>query len=262
MIYKTDYHIHSWFSDGKSAPEDYIRPALAQGIKEIGFSEHLTLFRGFLEWSMDCQDVMPYLSHIRALKEKEKSIIVRTGLEVDYFPGRKEEIQACIREAELDYIIGSVHYLGDSTVDLGPEFYEDKNINQLFEIYFEQVSDAAGTGLFDIMAHCDLVRIYGFRPTIDQEPLYRNLAKSFKLNDVAFEVNTNGRNRPIGDFYPERQFLKIFREEGVPVCVNSDAHSPSRVGQYFDEAYDLLRSAGYSEMAVFEKGERFMVPFK
>jgi histidinol-phosphatase (PHP family) len=82
-----------------------------------------------------------------------------------------------------------------------------------------------------------------------------------KKNDVAFEINTNGRNRPLADFYPDRRFLGIFHEENVAVCVNSDAHMPGRVGQYFDEAYDLLRYTGFNEMAVFEKRMRRMVPF-
>lgn len=262
MIYKTDYHIHTWFSDGKAAPEEYIPPAVAAGLNEIGFSEHLTLFKGLLEWSMDSPDIEPYIRHINALRENVSDIIVRTGLEIDFFPDKENEIRSCISKADLDYAIGSVHYLGDSTVDMGPEFYEGKNINLLYKTYFNQVTEAAASGLFDIIAHCDLIRIYGYKPTRNQEPLYRMLAKSFKKYDVAFEVNTNGRNRPIGDFYPERQFLKIFREEGVPVCVNSDAHMPSRVGQYFNEAYDLLRKAGYTEMAVFDKRKRSMVPFK
>ena len=95
----------------------------------------------------------------------------------------------------------------------------------------------------------------------DQEPLYRKLAKIMKKHDVVFEVNTNGRNRPLADFYPDRRFLNIFHEENVPVCVNSDAHMPARVGQYFDEAYELLRYMGFTEMAVFEKRVRKMVPF-
>jgi histidinol-phosphatase (PHP family) len=82
-----------------------------------------------------------------------------------------------------------------------------------------------------------------------------------KTNNVAFEVNTNGRNRPLADFYPDRRFLHIFREENVPVCVNSDAHMPMRVGQYFDEAYELLRYIGFTEMAVFDKRKRSLVPF-
>lgn len=261
MIYSTDYHIHSWFSDGRSAPEDYIAPAISAGLKEVGFAEHLTLFKKSLDWSMDASEAEEYLRHVRDLSRNTRGIIVRTGLEVDFFPGREKEIYSFLSKSELDYAIGSVHYLGDATVDEGPEFYDGKNIDNLFEIYFEQVAAAAASGLFDIIGHCDLIRIYGFRPSIDPEHLYHELARSFKIHDVAFEINTNGRNRPIGDFYPDRRFLRIFREENVPVCVNSDAHMPSRVGQFFDEAYDLLKSVGYSEMAVFDKRERFMIPF-
>ena len=148
-----------------------------------------------------------------------------------------------------------------STVDMGSQFYEGKNINNLFESYFDHVARAAASGLFDIIAHCDLIRIYGFKSTLDQEPLYRKLASEFRRHNVVFEINTNGRNRPIADFYPDRRFLGIFREYEVPVCVNSDAHMPSRVGQYFDEAYDLLKNAGYTEMAVFGKRVRTMIPF-
>jgi len=261
MIYRTDYHIHSRFSDGKSAPEDYIAPAISAGLKEIGFSEHLTLFRESLEWSMNASAVEPYLTHIKALSQNVRDIIVRTGLEVDFFPGKEKEISSFLSSVNLDYAIGSVHYLGDSSVDVGPEFYDGKNIDSLYKTYFEQVIAAAASGLFDIIAHCDLIRIYGFKPSADPENLYRKMARSFKTHDVVFEINTNGMNRPISDFYPDRQFLHIFKEENVPVCVNSDAHMPSRVGQYFDEAYILLKSSGYSEMAVFDKRERFMIPF-
>jgi histidinol-phosphatase (PHP family) len=261
LIYRTDYHIHSSFSDGRAAPEDYIAPAVAAGLNEIGFSEHLTLFRESLDWSMNASDVGLYLKHINNLSRNVTGIKVRKGLEVDFFPGKENEIWSLLKKTKLDYAIGSVHYLGDSTVDMGPEFYDGKNIDSLFEVYFDMVAAAAASGLFDIIAHCDLIRIYGSKPSFDPENLYRNLARSFKVHDVAFEINTNGRNRPVGDFYPDRKYLRIFREENVPVCVNSDAHMPSRVGQHFDEAYELLKSVGYSEMAVFEKRERYMIPF-
>ena len=91
--------------------------------------------------------------------------------------------------------------------------------------------------------------------------MYEELAKSFRANDITLELNTNGRNRPVADFYPDHRFLYIFRNYNVPVCVNSDAHMPIRVGQYFDEAYTLLRSAGYSEMAVFSKRNRKILKF-
>jgi histidinol-phosphatase (PHP family) len=261
MIYKTDYHMHTSFSDGRSAPEDYIAPAIAAGLSEIGFSEHLTLFKDLEDWNMNPVNINPYIDHIASLKNNVKNIKIKTGLEVDFFAGKEEEIGNFLRALPLDYVIGSVHYLGEKTVDLGPEFYEGKSIDLLFESYFNSVSAAVASGLFDIIGHCDLIRIYGYKPSSDLEPLYRKLARTMKTFNVAFEVNTNGRNRPLADFYPDRKFLHIFREENIPVCVNSDAHMPSRVGQYFEEAYELLRYIGFTDMAIFDKKIRHMVPF-
>ncbi len=261
MAYKTDYHIHTSFSDGKAAPEDYIPAAISAGISEIGFSEHLSLFRENQDWVMNPDNAQEYVNYIGSLKNKSNGIIIKTGMEVDFSPGKEKELELFLGKINLDYRIGSVHYLGEKSVDLGPEFYEGKNIDMLFESYFEHVMAAAASHLFDIIGHCDLIRIYGYKPASDPEPLYRKLAGIMNKNNVAFELNTNGRNRPVADFYPDRRFLNIFREENVPVCVNSDAHMPSRVGQHFDEAYDLLRSAGYTEMAVFNRRKRIMKPF-
>lgn len=260
MLYKTDYHIHTTYSDGKSAPEEYIIQAKSAGIKEIGFSEHLNLSSENQLCCMEPRMVSDYISHIRRLNDEVSGIKIKIGIEVDYFPGQEEEIYKFINGLDLDYVLGSVHYLGESTFDKGPAFYENNNIDELFESYFGYVNEAVASGLFDIIAHCDLVRIYGFKPTANPEIYYRTLAHKMKIHDVAFEVNTNGRNRPLGDFYPDRRFLKFFSEENVPVCVNSDAHIPSRVGQYFDEAYQLLKESGFKEMAVFNNRERFLVP--
>lgn len=260
MLYKTDYHIHTTYSDGKAPPEDYIVPAINSGMKEIGFSEHLNLIVQGQEWCMDILKAGDYINHIKSLRNKEKRLAIRTGLEVDYAPGKEKEIFDFLNPLKLDYVIGSVHYMGDITVDNGPGFYENRNVNEIFESYFELVYQAVASGLFDLIAHCDLVRIYNFKPSGNPERLYRKLARLMSLHDVAFEINTNGMNRPLGDFYPDRRFLQIFKEENVPVCVNSDAHFPERIGQHFEEAYNLLRSTGYKEMAVFKNRERFMVP--
>jgi histidinol-phosphatase (PHP family) len=261
MVYRTDYHIHSVYSDGRSVPEDYLASALNAGLSEIGFSEHLTLFRDPEDWNMKIVNIDPYIKHIAKLRESTEGLKIKTAFEVDFFPGKEEDIRDFLSPLPLDYIIGSVHYMGEKTVDNGPEFYQGKSIDRLFGSYFEMVLSAISSEIFDIIGHCDLIRIFGYKPTFDPEPYYIKLAASMKKHNVVFEVNTNGRNRPIADFYPDRKYLYIFREAHVPVCVNSDAHMPGRVGQYFDEAYELLRYVGFTEMAVFDKRERKMVPF-
>ena len=139
MVYKTDYHMHSSYSDGRSAPEDYIDSAIAAGLSEIGFSEHLTLFKDLEDWNMNPVNISPYINHIENLRKHIKNIKIKIGLEVDFFEGKEKEISDFLSPLPLDYIIGSVHYLGEKTVDFGPEFYEGKNIDRLFESYFHSV---------------------------------------------------------------------------------------------------------------------------
>ncbi|HOB82841.1 MAG TPA: histidinol-phosphatase [Bacteroidales bacterium] len=260
MKYITDYHIHTTFSDGKATPEDYIAPAIEKGISEIGFSEHLALFKEDQDWLMNPGNVIAYLDYIDKLKNRTEKIIIRKGLEVDYLEGKETETAKFLDGLALDYRIGSVHYLGEKTVDEGPDFYTGKSFDRLFVTYFNMVGMAVGSGLFDIIGHPDLIRIFGYKPSFDPEPYYRRLARQMKKNDVAFEVNTNGRNRPLADFYPDRRFLHLFSEEKVAVCVNSDAHMPSRVGQYFDEAYRLLKDSGFTSVVTFSNRERRSVP--
>jgi histidinol-phosphatase (PHP family) len=252
--------MHTLFSDGKAEPEEYISAAKDAGFKEIGFSEHLNLFVENQVWCMDPSRTAEYIKRIKSIGKGEKNIQVRTGLEVDYFPGGENRINDFLAGCDLDYVIGSVHYFGDTTVDSSDDFYKGKDIDALYRSYFGLLYEAAGSGLFDILGHADLLRIYNYMPTFDPEYLYRELARRLSRHDVAFEINTNGRNRVLGDFYPDRRYIHLFRKENVPVCVNSDAHYPQRIGQYFDEAYKLLKDAGYAEMCVFRNRERFMVP--
>jgi histidinol-phosphatase (PHP family) len=260
-IYRSDYHIHTTFSDGRGSPEACVRAAALLGLNEIGISDHLHPMGEPLDWYMDHQRLPEYCDEVIRLGRDHNDIAVRLGIEIDYIPGKEKETEKFINAYPFDYIIGSVHYLGVETVDLGPEFYIGKDIDLIYENYFNLICEAASTGLFDIIGHADLVRIHRFSPDSDISFLYRMIASAFDVHDVAFELNTNGRNKPLHDFYPDRKYLSLFAEHHVPVCVNSDAHYPERIGQFFNESYDLLKSAGYREMAVFRNRERYMIPF-
>jgi histidinol-phosphatase (PHP family) len=261
MIYKTDYHIHTTYSDGKEGPEACVAAAVKTGLREVGFSDHITPLDQKQKWCMDYDMLPGYTEHILRLKKEHPEIAIRLGIELDYVPGKEKITEKIINGFPFDFIIGSVHYMGNETVDLGPEFYIGKNISMIYENYFNMVCEAASTGFFDVIGHPDLVRIHRFLPDNDISHLYTMMASSFEIHDIAFEVNTNGRNKPLHDFYPDRNYLPLFAGHGVPVCVNSDAHSPERIGQFFDEAYELLKRSGYSEMAVFKNRERYMIPF-
>lgn len=258
MRFLSDYHIHTTYSDGKEGPEKYIEQARKLGIEEIGFSEHLTLTGELQQWAMDPMRISEYADHILGLQARYSDIKIRLGLEVDYMPGIEERIGKTVAGIPFDYLIGSVHYLGERTVDFGPEFYQGKNIGNIWDQYFGMLIRAVECRLFDFIAHADLVRIFGFFPASDRTSLYRDLAIALKENDVAIEINTNGRNKPIGDFYPDRDYLKIFHDAGVALCVNSDAHTPERVGEHFEEAYNLALDRGWREMARWSNRRRYL----
>lgn len=257
-MYRSDYHSHTLYSDGHAWPEDYIPFAVKGGLSELGFSDHLTLTDKQQDWSIKPELLDEYCRRILDLNKSCNDLIIRLGIEVDYLPGKEEDIRHILNSYPFDYVLGSVHYLDGETVDLGPEYYETKDLYNLYCRYFEVINDAASSGLFDIMAHPDLVRIFGFIPDRDMTNEYLKLARHLKKQDVAIEVNTNGRNKPLGDFYPDPAYLHIFCNEDIPLCLNSDTHFPQGVAQYFDEAYAIIIRSGYKEMATFSKRNRNM----
>jgi len=262
MIYRTDYHVHTLFSDGKAAPEDYIAVARDMGIRELGFSDHINLRYGNLHWCMDLSLINEYISRMVNYRKETGEPAIRTGLEVDYFNDMEKEIYDFLSSLRLDYVLGSVHFLNGESVDSNPDFYAGKDFDRIFRDYFDLVCEAVSSGLFDIIAHCDLVRIFGNNFSSDPAYLYEHLARTMASHDVALEINTNGMNRHFKEFYPDIRFLSVFRKWNVPVCVNSDAHFPARVGQHFDKAYLLLKDSGYNEMCTFSRRERYMIPFE
>jgi len=261
QIYKTDYHVHTFYSDGHAWPEDYISRAIESGLSEIGFSDHLTLTDEQQDWSIKPSMLNEYIERIRKLKENETRIKIKLGLEVDFLPGKEDMIYNTLSKIPLDYVIGSVHFMDGGTVDLvGPEYYENKDIDRIFESYFKLIAEAAASGLFDLIGHTDLIRIYRYYPKGNTDTMYRSLAREISRSGVAIELNTNGMNHPVKDFYPDPRFLHIFREEDVPICVNSDAHYPYRLTQFFDDAYSLVRKAGFTEMITFSERAAEMKP--
>src|SRR5512133_3876864 len=118
MTYKTDYHIHTTYSDGREEPEASIKAGIEAGLTEIGFSEHITLVPEKQKWSMDPVRLPEYVILIEKLRKQYPGIAVRMGVELDYLPGKEKELGEIVSAFPFDYVIGSVHYMGLETVDL------------------------------------------------------------------------------------------------------------------------------------------------
>jgi histidinol-phosphatase (PHP family) len=166
---------------------------------------------------------------------------------------------------DWDYVVGSVHFLGDRSLDT-EEFSVWEGFDSADRVwgrYFETLAGAAQSGLFDILAHPDLVKVWGGDrplPEGDLRRFYYSAMESIAEVDVAIEVSTAGLRKPVGEIYPARAFLEMAIDAGKPLVLSSDAHMPDQLGYAYDEALKLLESLGVKEIAVFERRQRRMVP--
>jgi histidinol-phosphatase (PHP family) len=261
-----DYHMHLRNGQEEIARdtwlvEPFVETARATGIDEIGFTEHVYYFRQTRAlWTVPNQlercvyDLEPYVQAI--VEARGRGLPVKLGLEVDYVPGREEEMRELLAPYPWDYLLGSVHFIDGLGVDGEPRLLDEVGVEEGWRRYFERLERAARSGLFDSLSHPDLVKIFGERVDFDYGPVADAIAES----GVAVEVSTAGLRKPVGELYPHPDLLAACRERAVPVTLGSDAHSPELVGRDFDHAVRLLRSAGYETVTIFERREARQEP--
>ena len=257
-----DYHVHTKLcGHAVGEAEDYVREAIARGLAEIGFADHMPLLeRRDARLSMAPDDLPRYVDMVKDLQESVSGIRIRLGLEMDYMPGQMDAIWEAASRHEFDYVYGSVHYMDgwgfiDSRNAAG---YVGKDPDRLYTRYFELFREAAERGGFDIMAHPDIIKKHGITTTLPVERLYEEAAEALSSAGVAIEINTSGLRRTTAEIYPALPFLRACAGRGVAVTLGSDAHAPQEVGMDFDLALTLLERAGISEIATFEGRTRTM----
>ncbi|HLB18950.1 MAG TPA: histidinol-phosphatase HisJ family protein [Gaiellaceae bacterium] len=255
-----DYHMHLRNGNGEIAHETaavdpFVDSAREAGVDEIGFTEHIYYFKQTRSlWTVPYHvercvyDIEAYVSAV--LAARGRGLPVKLGLEVDYVPGREEETRQLLAAYPWDYLLGSLHYIGELGVDAEPRLVDAVGVEDAWRLYFDALAAAARSGLFDSLSHPDLVKIFGARAaSFDYEPVVEAIAAA----GVAVEVSTAGLHKPVGELYPNPELLGACRARGVPVTLASDAHSPDLVGRDFDLALELLRSVGYDTVTVFEQ---------
>lgn len=257
-----DYHIHTKLcGHAVGEPEDYVREAIARGLSEMGFADHMPLLRMRDErLTMSPDDLPKYVEMISDLQGSVDEIKVRLGIEMDYFAGQMDEIWEVASRYEFDYVYGSVHYIdgwgfSDSRHLMS---YQGKDPDETYARYFELFCEAVTEGGFDVMAHPDLVKKHGITTKLPVDRMYAEAADALVEADVAIEVNTSGLRKPALDMYPSLPFLRLCGERGVAVTLGSDAHAPHQVGMDYDLALRLLKRAGIKQIATFESRKRKM----
>lgn len=264
-----DYHVHTArCGHAVGAMERYVEQAIASGLAELGFSDHLYLYwlpreardpeLAMADWELDF-----YVQDVERCRERYASdITIRLATEADFVPGHERALEAILRRYDWDYVVGSVHFVDGWGLD--DERYRDGyagwNVDALYARYFDLVGQAAETGCFDVMGHVDLVKKFGYRPEQPQRESYARLAERFARADVSVEVNTAGLRKPCAEVYPHPDLLRACRVAGVPTTFASDAHTPEDVARDFEAAARLMRVAGYDTYLAFANRQRIARP--
>jgi histidinol-phosphatase (PHP family) len=249
-----DLHVHLIGHRDRKAGRQEIRNfldrACAIGLKEIGFADHDWLWR-----DLD-------LSLIREIAAEYPQLEVRVGLEVDYIPEQEEQIRARLNQFPFDYVIGSVHEIRGWPFDMDGEEERHRRYqpDELYRQYFEIVTRAAASGLFSVIGHLDLIKIFGVRPRSNILELAAPVLDEIERHDLVVEINTNGRYKPVGEFYPEPALIEEIKRRQIPFTLGSDAHEPGAVGRDLAEAAEMLRAVGVREVSGFKLGKRVKYP--
>jgi histidinol-phosphatase (PHP family) len=272
----TDYHVHLRPDDVAETPAEryltaenaanYRTVAEERGIAELGVAEHVYRFTQALDvWQHELwrdsarDDLDAYCAFVREETD------LKLGIEADFVPGREDRMAELLAGRDWDYVVGSIHFVGDFALDF--DRYDiwsaGRSPDRVWSTYFEWLGEAAATGLFDILAHPDLVKHWGRErpwPERDLRSFYERAMDGLAASGIAVEVSTAGLRKPVGEIYPSRAFLEMALDAGCPVALSSDAHRPDELGRDFERALELLDDLGVRELAVFERRERRLEP--
>ena len=258
---RIDLHNHTTrCHHAEGSVDEYIERAIDLGIDIYGFSEHAPMdFDPGYRLSFDEMDA--YRSDILQAKEKYAGEIeVLLGYEVDWLPGYMDER---VLQAEVDYLIGSVHFIDKWSFD-NPEFlngWKERDIDEIWQAYFEATEAMAKSGLFDIAGHFDLIKVFKYLPKKDIRLLAGNALRAIRKSGMVLEVNSAGLRKPVAEIYPSRELLEEAFALDIPITFGSDAHSVDQVGFGYEEAAALAKEVGYSRVVTFRGREKELLTF-
>jgi histidinol-phosphatase (PHP family) len=246
--------------------EDYVKQAIDYGLQYIGISDHSPYFYSeedqlFPNVAMGKSEFSRYVDEVLHLKEKyQDKIHVLLGIESDFFPDHINVYQEKFKQYPFDYIIGSVHFVDDVSIfNKGRwEGLTDRQQVVVKEKYYFLIEQSAKSKMFQILGHIDAMK--GFYPEFSniQTDVIDKTLLIIGEKDVAIEINTSGKTKEVGGWYPADDILERALFHNVAVTFGSDAHTPERIGDDFDLVRKRLKEIGFKEWAYFVEKKRFL----
>jgi histidinol-phosphatase (PHP family) len=286
-----DYHLHIWPHSDHETPLSieqlaaYCEKAQAAGVTELAVTEHLFRFRqaeallgGF--WNDDripqamqesmaeywdfhaTADLEAYVTCAQEAKDAGLPIVI--GLEVDYYDGQMDTVAGLLAGYPFDVLLGSVHWLGawrfdDIDVPLQMAEWSTRRVDDCWDAYADALEELAASGVCDVLAHPDLIKVAGYRPDAPDE-WWDRIAEAAATSGMAAEVSSAGWRKPVGEQYPAVPLLQRFADRGVPFTTASDAHRMEQVADQADALRQLLGSVGVGSLRGFRQRTPHAVP--
>ncbi len=256
-----EQHMHTPLcKHARGQPEEYAAAGQRRGLKGIVVTCHNPTNDG---WSpgvrMSVEELDDYVALVeRAREEWQDCVDVRLGMESDYVPGMEAWLEDLHGRADFNHVLGSVH---PHLKDYKERFFTG-DLAAFQRTYFDHIAMAAETGLFDTIAHPDLVKIvspseWNYEDVADT---VRHCLDRIAATGTAMELNTSGLNKTVAEMNPGREMLGEMQQRGIPVVVGADAHDPHRVAANFEDALEVLSEVGYSHVSFFLNRERQDLP--
>ncbi len=248
LMNKTPSHCHTTESDGHNTIREMVEAAELLGFTEIGISDHLILHPTLdsIDWAMPLDKLDDYVKEIKKVATTS-SIIVKLGLEVDFFPHnpRAEELNNILLKYDFDFLIGSIHFIDEFPLDYLKKDWElltQNEINNIHLQYWKNIKLMVETNLFSFAGHLDLPKKLKFLPTINLEKEIDSALIAIKKAKIPIEINTAGWGKPCKEQYPSKNILQKCIKLDIPIIINDDAHTIKNLGRFYDKTEMLLKN--------------------
>jgi histidinol-phosphatase (PHP family) len=261
LLLFSDYHMHPQGHRVQRYTRELLQPwadsARRLGLTDIAFTDHDRYHTG-----VDFEE-------IDRLRERNPDLQIRAGIELDNDPVHSPAGRKWIEKNwdNLDFVLGSVHFLerGDQMFDSVPDGaaqFEGNNIDEMYADYFRRIRELIATGLVDSLAHLDLIKIHGHRPTADIGALVNETLEFIRVRNLTIELSTAGWRKPVNELYPSDSIIELAMEKGIPFTTASDAHSHVQLGENFAKLAHKMTEIGIRQVCIFEKHKRSGVPLQ
>ena len=257
----SDYHTHPQGHRVQRYTQELLQPwadsARRLGLNDIALTDHDRYHAGI------------DFDEIDRLREQNPGLQIRAGIELDNDPVHSIAGRKWIERnwEKLDFVLGSVHFLEradqmfDSVPD-GASQFEGKNIDVMYTDYFRRIRELVSTGLVDTLAHLDLIKIHGHRPTADIGALVNETLELVRARNLAIELSTAGWRKPVNELYPSDSIIELAMEKGIPFTTASDAHSYVQLGENFANLAHKMAQIGIRQVCIFEKHKHVEMPLQ